>query len=462
MLRNVNHLRWKIVALLVAPLTFVMTLDRAAMAVAAPTIQNELGLSIVEMSMILTIYFWAYAIGQLPAGRAAERFGSRRVLFGTSALWSLMMIVTPLGTSFAWLFGCRLVLGGAQSADWSSSVVALKRWFPTSERAKASALLLSGLYLGPIISAPLTAWTIIHFGWHAVFYGFGTLGLLLGAIWWLGYRDTPAAHPLITQTEAEYIATGQPSELAVARGAFVRCLRQLRFWVFGVQYFLLVLIQSFYTTWLPTYLMRARGLSLKAMGLYASLPWVAVFLAVFVAGAVSDRLLRKTGSIYWARTPVAMTGFVVGALALIAASRASSIAVVIGLLCLSFAAVGFVQVVVWSATQDLGRAFAGVMSGWTNVWGALSNVVGPMTLAFVVKVTHSWGSGMFVIGAAAACGALLWLLVHPERPLLGDEVSGPPGTAGPVAKRVGGGVESSCSERRETGAEAGRVTEQSN
>jgi len=102
------------------------------------------------------------------------------------------------------------------------------------------------------------------------------------------------------------------------------------------------------------------------------------------------------------------------------------------------------------------------MSGWTNVWGALSNVVGPMTLAFVIKVTHSWGSGMFVIGAAAACGALLWLLVHPERPLLGDEVSGPPGTAGPVAKRVGGGVESSCSERRETGAEAGRVTEQSN
>lgn len=169
--RHVNHLRWKIVAFLVAPLTFVMTLDRAAMAVAAPTIQGELGLSIVEMSMILTIYFWAYAIGQIPAGRAAERFGSRRVLFGTSALWSLMMIVTPFGGSFAWLFGCRLVLGGAQSADWSSSVVALKRWFPAGERAKGNAVLLAGLYLGPIVSAPLTAWTIVHFGWHAVFYG---------------------------------------------------------------------------------------------------------------------------------------------------------------------------------------------------------------------------------------------------------------------------------------------------
>lgn len=141
MSRHVRHLRWKIVALLVAPLTFVMTLDRTAMAVAAPTIQSELGLSIVEMSMILTIYFWAYALGQMPAGRAAERFGSRSVLFGTSALWSLMMIVTPLGASFAWLFGCRLVLGGAQSADWSSSVVALKprrRRIHSSPRPKPS------------------------------------------------------------------------------------------------------------------------------------------------------------------------------------------------------------------------------------------------------------------------------------------------------------------------------------
>jgi hypothetical protein len=52
------NLRWKIVTFLVAPITFVMTLDRTAMTVAAPTIQKEFGLSIVEMSMILTVYFW--------------------------------------------------------------------------------------------------------------------------------------------------------------------------------------------------------------------------------------------------------------------------------------------------------------------------------------------------------------------------------------------------------------------
>src|SRR3569832_971488 len=108
---SVINLRWKVVALLIAPITFTMTLDRAAMTVAAPTIQNEFGLSIVQMSLILTVYFWTYALGQMPAGRLAEQIGSRRVLFGTSVLWSLMMIVTPFGSTFAWLFGCRATLG---------------------------------------------------------------------------------------------------------------------------------------------------------------------------------------------------------------------------------------------------------------------------------------------------------------------------------------------------------------
>ena len=70
-LGRVSNLRWKVVTLLVAPITFVMTLDRAAMTVAASTIQKEFGLTIVEMSLILTVYFWTYALGQ---NRVLDRY----------------------------------------------------------------------------------------------------------------------------------------------------------------------------------------------------------------------------------------------------------------------------------------------------------------------------------------------------------------------------------------------------
>jgi ACS family glucarate transporter-like MFS transporter len=422
---KIGKLRWGIVSMLVAPITFVMTLDRAAMTIAAPTIQKELGLSLVEMSVILTVYFWAYALGQVPAGRLAERHGSRKVLAGTSALWSFMMILTPLGTGFNWLVGCRALLGGAQSADWSSGVLAVKRWFPKSERAKGNSFLLGGLYLGPIVSAPLTAWMILQFGWHSVFYVFGAIGILLGVAWWFGYRDVPAKHPLIGTEEAAYIAAGQMESEVATKGVFLKCLKHPRFWLFGIQYFLLVLIQSFYTTWLPTYLMRARGLSLKSMGFAASLPWIAVFVAVFAAGIVCDKILKRTQSVWAARVPVAMAGFLVSAVTLCLASFAVNIAAVIGFLCLSFAAVGFVQVVVWSATQDLGRSFTGVMSGWTNLWGAASNVAGPMSVALMVKLTGNWASALVVIALAAGLGTVLWLFVHPEKPLFDAPLAEP-------------------------------------
>jgi len=122
-------------------------------------------------------------------------------------------------------------------------------------------------------------------------------------------------------------------------------------------------------------------------------------------------------------------GFLVSALALCLASWAVNIAAVVGFLCLSFAAVGFVQVVVWSAAQDLARDFTGVMSGWTNLWGAASNVAGPVTVAFMVKLTGNWGSALVVIALAAALGTVLWLFVHPEKPLFDSRqapVAAPP------------------------------------
>jgi ACS family glucarate transporter-like MFS transporter len=74
-------LRWSLVIFLIAHITFVMSLDRTAIAVAAPTIQHEYGFSLFEMSLILTSFSWTYALLQVPGGWLAERYGPRRTLF---------------------------------------------------------------------------------------------------------------------------------------------------------------------------------------------------------------------------------------------------------------------------------------------------------------------------------------------------------------------------------------------
>ncbi len=62
-----SKLRWWLVFGLIGPITFVMSLDRTAMVVAAPTIQKEYGFSLVDMSLILTSFSWTYAFLQVPA-----------------------------------------------------------------------------------------------------------------------------------------------------------------------------------------------------------------------------------------------------------------------------------------------------------------------------------------------------------------------------------------------------------
>jgi ACS family glucarate transporter-like MFS transporter len=413
-----GSLRWRLMFFLIGPITFVMSLDRTAIVVAAPTIRHEFGFTLVEMSYILTSFSWTYALLQVPAGWMAERFGPRRMLYWANFLWSVLTALTPFGGNLAGFISIRALLGVGQSADWPSSIVAIRRWFPHSERAKGNSVLLGGLYLGPIAAAPVTTWVILHFGWRIAFYGFGALGILIGAAWWFWFRDNPAEHPAITPQEVAHIKAGQrDAGDTIPPGAFRRCLPDPRFWAIGLQYFFLVLIQSFYTTWLPTYLMDARHFTLASMGIAASLPWMAMFASVFLTGALGDAILRRTGSIWAARVPLAIAGFVVSALALIAAANTLDLVTMMVLLCVSLGAVGVTQVSIWPSTQDLGGAATGIVSGWTNFWGNAAGVVGPVLMAYLVRWTGSWTGALIGIALSGVAGAVLWLFVHPQRRL---------------------------------------------
>jgi ACS family glucarate transporter-like MFS transporter len=87
------------------------------------------------------------------------------------------------------------------------------------------------------------------------------------------------------------------------------------------------------------------------------------------------------------------------------------------LLCVSLASIGVTQVSIWPSTQDLGGGATGLVSGWTNFWGNAAGVAGPMLMAFLVKWTGTWSGAMIGIAIAGVAGGLLWLLVHPQRPL---------------------------------------------
>ncbi len=373
------------------------------------------------MSLILTSFTWAYALLQVPGGWLAERAGPRRALFWANLLWSVLTALTPFGFGLFSFVIIRALLGVGQAADWPSSVLAIRRWFPERERGRGNSILLGGLYFGPMVGPPLTVAiaTTPRLARRLLHLRPGRRGARAspgGA----GFRDDPHEHPAVTREEARMIEDERDRGAGGGRARRVRRAASPpgRFWAIGIQYFLLVLIQSFFTTWLPTYLVQVRGFRLASMGMDLG---AALGRAVphRVRGRRRRRMRcsRRTGSVWKARVPFAVAGFIISAAGLILASRTADIPLMMVLLCISLGAVGLTQVAIWPSTQDLGRGATGVVAGWTNFLGNAGGAAGPLITAWLVGLTGSWSSALLVIGLAGVLGAVLWFFIHPERPL---------------------------------------------
>lgn len=414
-----SRVRWTMAAWLLLPVTFVMSLDRTAMTVAAPAVQKAHDFSLTEMSVILTAFAWAYALFQVTGGWLAQRFGPRRTLALAGVWWSVFTFVTPYGSVFLVFVVLRILLGLGQAADWPSSVLTLGRWFPKSEQSRGNSLLLAGLYAGNFIGTPLVAWIVASLGWAWPFHIFAVAGFLLAVTWWWYVRDEPRQHPRASAAEIAHIEYGREDGGSGGAGesgerlSWRAFIRSVQFWAVGLEYAFLLLIQGFFVTWLPTYLVQARGISLTGMGMWGSLPWAAMIIAVFGSSVVCDRL-RLTWRI---RVRAAITCYFLAAGLLIGGALVPGTVATMALLSLALGAVGVVQVQVWAACQDLGGQYAGTVSGWTNLCGNLTGAAGPLFTGLLVGIGGNWALALIVMAVAGILGAVCWLFVHPERPL---------------------------------------------
>src|SRR5436305_4140485 len=95
--------RWS-VALLIAggALNYV---DRATLSVANKVIQEELGIPVADMGLLLSAFLWAYAFAQLPVGGLIDRFGPRRMLGLGRFRWSVAQAAGGLVTNIGSLVG---------------------------------------------------------------------------------------------------------------------------------------------------------------------------------------------------------------------------------------------------------------------------------------------------------------------------------------------------------------------
>ena len=172
--------------------------------------------------------------------------------------------------------------------------------------------------------------------------------------------------------------------------------------------------------WLPTYLIEALGFDRGAAKWFSALPWILSAPAFAFGGWLTDRLAARTGNLKLARCGVGAAGYAASALALLVVPqlRDRTMAAVFIALALCFQTTTISAA--WAVCLDVGRRYAGVVTGFMNTVGNLGGAIGPLVIGRAVGHWHSWTLPFYLMAAVFGFGIVMWLLVDPSRSVLDD------------------------------------------
>src|SRR5439155_15166517 len=158
-----NQRRWGIVGLLFTA-SLINSLDRAAISFALPFISGDFHLTPETKGLLLSSFFWSYALMQVPIGWSADRFNLRWLYAGAFAVWSLAQGLTGLAESLAVLIGFRILLGIGESIYLPGGTKIVSLLFARKDRGLPSGLFDFGTRTGLVLEGVLVPWLLVRYG----------------------------------------------------------------------------------------------------------------------------------------------------------------------------------------------------------------------------------------------------------------------------------------------------------
>jgi len=418
-----TSVRWRIF-LLILLIVAINYVDRASLSVAMPVISKEFGIDTAAQGIILSSFFWTYALMQIPGGWLADKYGPRRIIAGAAILWGVFQGLAALATSFPGLLLARLGLGLAEGPTFPAGGKLNAVWLPANERGRGAVLIDGGAPLGTAFGGLIIAGLIGAFdSWRMAFVvaGLGTVATGLFAYWYI--RDNPRDHPSTKEAEAQYIEREHAKEdenLTPGEAGRTNVLDFFRFrsfWgmLFGWVGFNLV----FYglVTWAPSYLAQERHLSLAAIGGATFIIFSAGFVGEIVGGFLSDIWREKGGSPNVVMRTVLGISAVLTTVSTFLLAFVSSPVAAVALLAstLFFSRWGGLY---WSIPPILtDRARVGVLGGIMNFAGNIAGILVPIIVGVIVQVTGSYFLALMFFSASGVLYLTGSLLIDYSRKL---------------------------------------------
>jgi MFS family permease len=394
---HLSRNRWLLLGLLSLGMV-IAYVDRInlSIALAVRDFVQHFSLNDSDKGALNSAFFWSYALAQIPAGGMVDRFGSKYPFAWGFLLWSIVSAATGFA-NFVWqLFTLRLVLGLCESVVTPASMRWIRYHFEEKSRGLALGIYTTGSKVGSAIAAPVTAMLIQGYGWRGMFLVLG-----LGCIVWLAFW-LPLARNDHQRGESSSEETGPAL-------SFRQLLASPAMWGIAVGAFCYSYFYMFYMTWLPSYFVERRGLSLHEMSLYTAASFAGMAVIATPAGWLADRTIRRGADPVRVRRAFTVGGMLFASSEVIGAFSGSNHTALFFAV-ISLAGLGFTTANYWALTQALmPKESIGRVTGIQNCANSISGIVASILTGWLKSVTGSYEAPMvaivvfLLIGVVAYC-----------------------------------------------------------
>ncbi len=398
-------------------------LDRTNIAFAKLTMSADLGMTETMYGFASGLFFIGYVFFEVPSNLALHRFGARRWIARIMVSWGLVATLIAFVPNTGWLYTGRIVLGIAEAGFFPGIILYLTWWFPRADRARLVGLFMVFLPLSSAIGAPISGLILQEFhgwlgleGWQVLFILEGVPTVLLGIVAWWYLTDRPKDATWLSTDERAWLHATMEAEQdeAAASGhhSLAASLRDVRVWALGGVYFGLGYTLFALAFFLPSIVAGFAetfdtSFSILQTGLIVAVPFAAGAVAMIFWSRHSDRHGER---IWHVAGPMLVAGVTVP-VALYMDSPFATMAVI------TVTAVGvFAAFPVFWYLPAAFLAGPGAAAGiaLVNTIGAVSGFIAPYVTGWLVDLTGTARTGLWVVGilSVAAATGLLALSRH--------------------------------------------------
>ncbi|WP_455155108.1 MFS transporter [Cupriavidus campinensis] len=405
-----STVRWKIFLMMLF-LIAINYIDRASLSVAMPLIAKEFDLSPTMQGLILSSFFWTYALMQVPGGMLADKYKPRIVIACATAFWGAFQALAAVCTSATTLMLTRLGLGAAEAPIYPAGGKLNAIWMTQNERGRGATLLDGGAPLGAALGAIIITWLIAALdSWRLAFVVAGVGTVIAGAVAWWYIRNSPRQHAGVNELEARYIEEAQASEHraepANLSGRSLDFFKYRSVWCMAIGWMCFNTVFYGLLTWMPNYLNKVHGFDIKAMGGASFIIFFSGFVGELVGGWIADKWKEAGGRPNVVMRTLFGIAAVVATVSIFSVAYVTNATVVVALLSSTLFFLRWCGLF-WCIPSILGtRDKIGFLGGVMNLGGNIGGICVPIIVGMIVQFTGSYFLALMFF-AAAGVGLLL-------------------------------------------------------